>query len=153
MDSFINIILENLPWFWIAVMIICIVIESCTFSLTTLWFACGAFLSIFISLTPLPFRWQVLIFAVVSCLLLILTRPLLLKKMQERKESRTNVDSLIGKKIQVTKNISQFSKGEIKTNGIIWSAESEDGSEISEGTVCVIVKITGNTLTVKPENK
>lgn len=144
-------ILNNLPWFWIAVMTVCIVIESCTLTLTTLWFACGAFVSIFFSLTPLPFRWQLLIFAVVSCVLLVLTRPVLLKKMQKRKESMTNVDALIGQKVPVTKIIKEFEKGEVKCNGTFWPASSVDGSEIAEGTVCIISGITGNTLVIKPE--
>lgn len=143
------LILNNLPWFWIAVMVVCIVIESLTLTLTTLWFACGAFVTIFISMTPLPFRWQVLIFAVLSCVLLVLTRPLLLKKMRERRESKTNVDAIIGQKVLVTKAITQFDKGEVKCSGTYWPAESKDGSELPEGSVCRILRIQGNTVTVE----
>jgi membrane protein implicated in regulation of membrane protease activity len=143
------LILNNLPWFWIAVMIVCIVIESLTLTLTTLWFACGAFVTIFISMTPLPFRWQVLIFAVISCVLLVLTRPLLLKKMNKRRESKTNVDAIIGQEVLVTKTITQFDKGEVKCSGTYWPAESKDGSELPEGSVCRILSIQGNTVTVE----
>jgi membrane protein implicated in regulation of membrane protease activity len=143
------LILNNLPWFWIAVMIVCIIIESFTLTLTTLWFACGAFVTIFISMTPLPFRWQVLIFAVLSCVLLVLTRPLLLKKMRERRESKTNVDAIIGQKVLVTKAITQFDKGEVKCSGTYWPAESKDGSKLPAGSVCRILSIQGNTVTVE----
>jgi membrane protein implicated in regulation of membrane protease activity len=39
----------------------------------------------------------------------------------------------------------------VKCSGTFWPASSADGSEIAEGTVCMITGITGNTLTVKPE--
>ena len=40
-------ILNNLPWFWLIVVVLCIVIESLSMALTTIWFACGAFAMIF----------------------------------------------------------------------------------------------------------
>lgn len=146
-------ILNNLPWFWVGVMIVCVVIESFTLTLTTLWFSCGAFITIFVSMTPMPFRWQVLIFVVLSCVLLVLTRPLLLKKMQGRKESRTNVNAVIGLTVPVTKTITQFSKGEVKCNGTYWPAESKDGKKLDEGTVCKIIGVQGNTVTVEAVEK
>ncbi len=146
-------ILNNLPWFWVGVMIVCVVVESFTLTLTTLWFACGAFITIFVSMTPLPFRWQVLIFVVLSCVLLVLTRPLLLKKMQGRKENRTNVNAVIGLTVPVTKAITQFAKGEVKCNGTYWPAESKDGKELDEGTVCRIISVRGNTVTVEAVGK
>lgn len=146
-------ILNNLPWFWVGVTVVCVVIESLTLTLTTLWFACGAFITIFVSLTPVPFRWQALIFVVISCVLLILTRPLLLKKMQERRENRTNVNALIGMTVPVTKTITQFDKGEVKCSGTYWPAESKDGSRIEEGTVCRILSVQGNTVTVEALEK
>jgi len=153
MSDFGMWLLNNLPWFWVGVMIVCVVIESFTLTLTTIWFACGAFVTIFISMTPIPFRWQAFIFVVISGILLILTRPLLLKKMQKRRESRTNVDAVIGLTVPVTKNITQFDKGEVKCNGTYWPAESKDGKTLEAGTVCRIVSVRGNTVTVETLEK
>ena len=49
--------------------------------------------------------------------------------------------------------VSYFEKGEVKAkNGVIWSAKNadeQDESDIPEGSVCKIVKVDGNTLSVK----
>ena len=146
------LILNNLPWFWLGVMVICIIIEASTFSLTTIWFAIGALVSVFVAMTPLAFQWQLLIFAVISLLLLILTRPVALRYLKNRKETRTNVNALIGQEVPVTKEITQFEKGEVKCEGKIWSAVSQNHNTIAAGSVCVIKSIKGNTVSVLPKD-
>ncbi|MBP3709205.1 MAG: NfeD family protein [Treponema sp.] len=142
-------VLNNLPWFWLAVVIVCVVIEALSFALTTIWFGCGALVMIFLSLMPLPFKWQLLIFVTISLVLLIFTRPLAAKKLAKRMP--TNADSLIGKKARVTQKITELDKGAIKVNGVIWTAKAEDDSEITEGTECRIVRLEGNTAIVTVE--
>ncbi|MFC2331317.1 MAG: NfeD family protein [Treponema sp.] len=140
--------LQNaLPWFWLAIMVILIVIEAFTFSLTTIWGAIACIPLIFIARTQLEFKWQILIFAFLSLILLVFTRPFAVKKL---KISKTNVNGLIGQDVIVTKKIGTLEKGEVKSSaGVIWSAKSRDGSEIKSGTVCSIVALSGNTLEVE----
>lgn len=140
--------LQNaLPWFWLAIMVILIVIEALTFSLTTIWGAIACIPLIFIARTQLEFKWQILIFAFLSLILLVFTRPFAVKKL---KISKTNVNGLIGQDVIVTKKIGTLEKGEVKSSaGVIWSAKSRDGSEIKSGTVCSIVALSGNTLEVE----
>lgn len=140
--------LQNaLPWFWLAIMVILIVIEALTFSLTTIWGAIACIPLIFIARTQLEFKWQILIFAFLSLILLVFTRPFAVKKL---KISKTNVNGLIGQDVIVTKKIGALEKGEVKSSaGVIWSAKSRDGSEIKSGTVCSIVALSGNTLEVE----
>ncbi|MBQ9495094.1 MAG: NfeD family protein [Treponema sp.] len=142
-------ILNNLTWFWLAVVIVCVIIESLTFALTTIWFGCGAVVMIFLSLTPLPFKWQLLIFVTISLVLLIFTRPLVAKKLAKRVP--TNADGLIGKKALVTQKITDLDKGAIKVNGVIWTAKAENDSDIAEGVECRIVRLEGNTAIVAVE--
>ena len=85
MDSIIPVLAENLPWVWVAVTVLCIVIESLTLSLTTIWFGISAFAMVFIAFTPLPFSAQLFIFTAVSFVLLIFTRPLVKKKLSQKK--------------------------------------------------------------------
>jgi membrane protein implicated in regulation of membrane protease activity len=80
---------------------------------------------------------------------LIFTRPLAVKKFKMGKE-KTNVDSLVGKHALVVKNIGEFEKGEVKISGQIWSAISENNSEIAEGTKCEVLRIEGVRLIVRP---
>ena len=47
MAEFFDFILAHLQWLWLAVMVLCIVIEAVTFSLTTVWAAVSALFMIF----------------------------------------------------------------------------------------------------------
>lgn len=107
---------------------------------------------IFLGRLPIPFAVQILIFLILSTVLLFLTRPVLIKKMKIGTE-KTNSDGLIGKKALVVKQITEFEKGEIKINGNIWSAKSEDSSLISENSQCEILRIEGVTAIVRNLNK
>jgi len=129
-------------WVWLALMIIFAVIEGFTMGLTTIWFALGALVMIFISFLPIPIVFQVMIFLVISTAFLIFTRPLAIKKFKTGKV-KTNVDSLIGKNAIVTKKITEFEKGEIKLNGQIWSARTENGIVLDEGVKCTVMRIEG----------
>ena len=130
-------------WLWLAAALILTVIELLTaFALTTIWFAIPAVLLIFVSGVVVSFRWQVVIFLVLSLVLLIFARPFAVKKLRVGKE-KTNIDGLIGKTAVVIKTIHEFEKGEIKLNGLMWSAASEDGSVIRAGHVCIVKRIEG----------
>ena len=107
---------------------------------------------IFLGRLPIPFAVQILIFLILSTVLLFLTRPVLIKKMKIGTE-KTNSDGLIGKKALVVKQITEFEKGEIKINGTIWSAKSEDSSLIPENSQCEILRIEGVTAIVRNLNK
>ena len=137
-------------WIWVALTIIFAVIEVFTFGLTTVWFALGAFVMIFISflLVRMPLVAQISIFLVISATLLIFTRPIAIKKLKAGKV-KTNVDSLVGMNGLVVKKISEFEKGEVKLNGQIWSAHSDDNSTIEEGSKCEVVRIEGVHAIVK----
>ena len=115
----ITFLINFLPWFWLAVMIILIVIEALTFSLTTIWGAIACIPLIFIARTQLAFKWQLLIFVLISLVLLIFTRPFAVKKL---KISKTNVNGLIGQDVIVVKRIGSLEKGEVKSSsGVISS--------------------------------
>ena len=147
MNYFSALFLSNSPWLWLILTVIFIVIEAITFSLTTVWFAGGALVLVFLSFFPIPFRWQILIFAVVSFTLLIFTRPFVVKKLRI-KSVPMNSDGLIGKKVLVNEKISELEKGSVKVNGVVWSARTSDGSALEAGCECVIEAIEGATLVV-----
>ena len=129
--------------------IIFALIEVFTLGLTTVWFAIAALIMVFLSFLNIPLSAQILIFLAISALLLIFTRPLAIKKFKMGKE-KTNVDSLIGKYVLVTKKISEFEKGEVKVNGLFWTARSDGNTEIAEGTKCEVLRIEGVHLIVRP---
>jgi membrane protein implicated in regulation of membrane protease activity len=135
-------------WIWVALVIIFALIEVFTLGLTTVWFAIAALLMVFLSFIEIPLTGQILIFLAISGALLFFTRPLAIKKFKIGQE-KTNVDSLIGKHALVIKTIGEFERGEAKINGQIWSARSEDNTEITEGSKCEILRIEGVQLIVR----
>ena len=146
-----NFIISNLPWFWLIMLIVFVVIETFTMSLTTIWAAIASLPLIFIAKTGLPFKWQLLIFVLLTLALVIFTRPFAVKKLKIGKD-KTNVNDMEGQEVLVTKAILQFKKGEAKSkNGVIWTVTSADGTEIPENTICIVTKVQGNTLEIKPK--
>ncbi len=136
-------------WIWIGVLVICCLIEAFTFGLTTIWAGIAAIPLIFIARTSLGFQWQVLIFVIITVVLVIFTRPFAIKKLKIG-NNKTNVNSLIGSEVIVTKKITEFDKGEAKAkNGVIWTATSDNNKTIEKGTVCSIISVEGNTIIIK----
>lgn len=145
MITFFNLLY---PWIWLIIFIVLIAIEAFTFSLTTIWFALGALVMILISLLKLPFSVQLLVWLILSSILLYFTRPYALSKLKVGRV-KTNVDSLVGKSAIVVKTITKHEKGEIKINGVIWGAQTENNDELKNGSECEIVEIQGATALVK----
>ena len=129
-------------WVWVALTILLAIIEAFTLGLTTIWLAIAALVMVFLSFLPIPLVFQIMIFLAISAVLLIFTRPVAIKKLKIGRV-KTNVDNLAGKHALVTRQISEFEKGEVKLNGQFWSARSENDTVIAEGTKCEVVRIEG----------
>lgn len=148
-DFIFNFIPAHLPWFWLALMILFVIIEAATFSLTTIWAALASLVMIALAKTGLPFRWQLLIFLFITIALILFTRPFAVKKLKLGKDA-TNVNTMEGQEVLVTKKISQFEKGQVKaSNGVLWTAAGEENIEIPPKSVCLVTGVQGNTLIVK----
>ncbi|MGI5173515.1 NfeD family protein [Treponema sp. OMZ 840] len=143
-----DVFIQNMPWLWFIIAVLCFVAEMLTMQLTTIWFAIAALITVFVSLLPIPPVLQVFLFLIIACTLLILTRPFVKKKLEARK-IKTNADSLIGQKALVLKDIGEFEKGEIKIEGRVWTAKTADGTLLAAGNKCIIEKIEGVTCIVK----
>lgn len=148
MESILSVLRNFLPWIWVAVTVICIVVESLTLSLTTIWFGISAFVMVFLAFTPIPFIAQVFIFVVMSLILLIFTRPILKKKLT-KKTIATNYERIIGQVAVVTRKITALDKGAIKINGMEWTAAVKEDVVLEEGSKCIIEEIAGVTAYVK----
>ncbi len=125
--------------------------EIFTVSFLLFWFGIGAFLALLTSLVTDSILIQIIVFAISTTLMIIFMKPLVKKFFKENNEVKSNTDSLIGKNGIVVKEINNVeSKGQIKVNGELWSAFSDNFSEIIEvgSTVC-IEDIKGVKLKVK----
>ena len=96
------------------------------------------------------FPVQLIVFFVISLVLLFATRPIAVKYLN-RGRTKTNADSLVGRKAVVTKDIDNLkSEGEAEVSGQIWTARSDDEDvKIPAGAVVEILRISGVKLIVR----
>ena len=133
---------------WMAAIIAFVVVEAATFQFVSIWFAGGALGALIAYLLGASLLGQVTAFALVSALLLILSRPLVKKLVKQRKEP-TNADRLIGQKALVSEDVNNdLATGKLTVNDVVWSVKSEDGSIIKKGTMVTIKAISGVKLIV-----
>lgn len=143
--------IENIMiWIWLGVFVLSVVIEALEPDLVSIWFAAGALLAIILSIIPgVPFWVEVIVFLVIAFVLIFTIRPLA-KKFLIKTEIKSNVEEKIGEKCLVIKTISELSHGEVKLNGVIWTAVAKNKEEtIDEQSLVIIVGIDGNKLVVE----
>ena len=128
---------------WLILMIVFILMETTTVMLVSVWFAAGALVALILSLFSLPLPVQVIAFAVVSCGLLALLRPMV-QKFLKPKIVKTNVDSVIGSTGPVTVAIeNNTAVGQVKLGALYWTARSTTGNPIPEGTLVRVDRVEG----------
>ena len=139
---------------WLITLVILIVIEIVTMGLTTIWFAGGALIALFLAVADLSIYIQTGVFFLVSIVLLVCTRPLAVKYFN-RKVEKTNMDSIIGKKAIVLSEINNLKEtGLVSLNGMEWSARAYEGeSIIIAGAVVIVKAVEGVKLMVVEEGK
>ena len=133
------------PLLWLVILAIFLIIEA-----VTVWFAGGALLAAIASAAGADIIVQWILFLIVSLILLIFTRPLAVRYMK-RGVTRTNVNSLIGKRAVVIQKIDNLSQmGQVRINDIEWMARTESDEEtIPEKSVVEIEAVQGVKLIVK----
>ncbi len=143
-------------WIWFGLTVALLATEIATTELVAVWFAAATLIMGLIAgfFPTLGIVWQILIFAVLTAVLVFATRPLVKKWMKRDKQKATNLDLIICSKALVTEEIdNDLGCGAVKINGLIWSARSEDGSKIENGTLVFVKEIQGNKAIVSLENK
>lgn len=137
--------------FWLALLIIFLVVEAATVGLVSIWFASGSLVALIVSFIT-PNVWiQAIAFLVVSFLCLLAVRPLTRRYIYPKRIA-TNADQVIGAEGVVTESIDNLgAHGQVKVRGAIWTAraESEEGA-ISEGAHVRVLRIEGVKLIVSP---
>ena len=137
-----------MSFFWFALMVSLIILEANTAQLISIWFAGGSFFALICALCGLNQWVQATVFVISSAILLIFTRKIV-AKLKTNKDTKTNIDALIGKSAVVLDDIVNLKEsGSIKINGIIWSARSKTGEDIPKDTVVTVEEIIGVKLIV-----
>lgn len=145
----IDFIMSNLFWFWLAIFVIMVIVEAMTIALVSIWCGISALIMIFLSRTEMPFKWQLLVFLLISVILILFTRPFFVKKLKLGK-NKMNAEAIEGTKMKVIDPITQFQKGTVKAqNGVVWNAESDTEEPLESGDICIVKSVKGNTLVVQ----
>ena len=131
---------------WTIIFLILLFVELITINLVSIWFAIGALFSAIVSIFTDSVLIQFLTFLLVSIVTLITTKPVV-KKINKKKFTSTNLDRVIGQQGVVTKRISKDSYGLVKVLGSIWTATSDDFIDV--GSRVIVQKIDGVKLIVK----
>ncbi len=135
---------------WLIAVIVFLVAEAATVALVSVWFAGGALLALIAAALGAGIAVQIAVFTVTSCVLLALMWPLAKKRLNSR-HVRTNADRLIGREVLVTEQVENLKEtGEVKVNGVLWTAVSADGSVIPAGALVRIERLEGAKVYVRP---
>ncbi|MBQ7641244.1 MAG: NfeD family protein [Acholeplasmatales bacterium] len=140
---------EYMIWIWLGVFVLSFILEAITQDLVSIWFGLGALVCVCIS--GFTEWWvQLIVFVAVSAIALLATRPLV-KKILDRNERKTNSDDYVGQKVKTITDVTKFDGGEVKLNGIVYTAIlMEDSDETIEKDIVVeVVAIKGNRLVIK----
>ena len=139
---------------WLILLVIFLIVEAaCPIHLVSLWFAAGALVAAIVSMLGGPVWLQIVLFLVVSVSLLVALWPIT-KKFLQPKISPTNVDANIGIQCYVTAAVDNLAaQGQIKLNGLEWTARSTTGETIPEGTLVQVDRIEGVKAFVTPVQK
>lgn len=137
-------------FFWLAMVILFLVMEGSTVALVSIWFAAGSLTAMITALLGGPLWLQVILFLGISAGLLALLRPLVRKYIRP-KITATNVDSLVGSRGYVTETVDNLAaSGQVKLGAMPWTARSTDGSPIEAGTLVQVDRIEGVKAYVSP---
>ena len=134
---------------WLVIGIIFMIIEAMTVALLTIWFVGGAVAAMILAALGASTLVQVIGFLLVSIILLLLARPIIHKR--NLTTVRTNADRLVGKVGVVTKEVTEFSNGQGRVAGQIWTIQHVNRTSLPVDTRFIVQAIDGVKLIVTEE--
>ena len=147
----IDFFTSNLWLIWVIISILCLILELSSGDFFILCFAIGAAVSAIVAGCGATLTWQIILFAVVSALSLLLVRPALIRKLHKpQRERLSNAEAMIGQEGRVSENIEAGGYGRVAIDGDDWKARSADGSAIDKDVRVRVVKMDSIILTVEP---
>jgi len=139
-------------WFWLAMIILFLVIEMITISLVSIWFVGGALAAFIVSYFSGNIWIEVVVFLAVSVFLLVLLRPLARKLSVKQKDQMVSgAKAMIGRQAIVTEEIDNVhARGAVQVNGQYWTAKTELFKDtIPKDTIVDIIDVDGVKLIVR----
>ena len=135
--------MNTAPFFWLIAAVGFLVLEGCTFNMTSIWFAIGAAAALISCLFTDLFRVQALLFIVVSVLCLLAFRPLAAKL--RKAPTATNGDRNLGREATVLTPVTAEEPGRVRLDGCV-----TPGDILNSGDHCRVTEIHSTLLLVEP---
>lgn len=133
---------------WLGLVVVTIIIEFLTLELVSIWVSVGSLVGLILELCGVPLEWQIVVAVVVTIVCILGLRRFCVKFLLKSKE-KTNMDIYIGAKEKLVTKIDGDGLGSIRINGVTWSAKSENGESIKEGSLVEILRLEGNRFVVR----
>ena len=150
--------IESYAWiFWLALILVFVIVEVLTVNLTFLMLALGSAGGLLFGAFGVPWWAQIVIAAVIAVLLLFAVRPALLRALKRGGDpARSNVSALLG--ISGTATADFFGNaGHVKlANGETWTARvvgPTANQPLEEGADVIVTAIEGATAVVVPAER
>ncbi|MCL6517831.1 NfeD family protein [Alicyclobacillus sp.] len=134
-------------WIWLVVAFAIGIVEVATFTFVLLWIAIGAFITAVLSPLIGSVWGQLLLFAIVSTVLLVATRPLV-RRWRQRRTYPERRETMIHKRGVVVEEAQPGAFATVRVQGELWSARSDH--PLRRGQAIVVRDATATVLTVEP---
>ena len=136
--------------FWVAALVVFLIVEAVTAGLVSIWFVFGSLVALICAALGAAVWLQIFWFVIVSVATLVLTRPLV-KRYVDSRSVATNADRSIGRAAVVTERIDNLAaSGAVKLDGVVWTARStDDAVAIETGERVTVRAIEGVKLIVE----
>lgn len=139
--------MDTVTALWVIFAVLFAIIECMTVQLVSIWFCVSSVVAAVLYYFTKSLYVSMIVFVVLSAVLILATRPFV-KRVVNINHQPTNADRIIGKKAIVTTKIEpDLNLGQIKVDGQVWSAKSDE--IIFEGETVEIEKIEGVKVVVK----
>jgi inner membrane protein len=92
-----------------------------------------------------------LIFSGLSVLSLLVFRGPLLRRLKSDKPAERQIDSLVGVVVVLSEDIAAHAIGKAELRGTSWNVENASDAALAAGRRCVVVRLEGLKLVVRPE--
>ena len=137
----------NVNWYivgWLVLVVVFLAIELSTVTLTSIWFAAGSLIALFVAMAGGGFGLQMIAFIIAAFGMFFATKPWA-EKVINRKKTSTNADRAIGEEVRVLERISNLDQtGMVIVHGQEWTARTDDDKIIIEqGELVRILRISG----------
>ena len=139
-----NSMLQYMPYVWTFILIMSVLVEAATATLTTIWFMPAGFICLILSIFELSLPVQIVTYIVLGAAALVLSKTVFKNKLGPTKKTPTNADRILGETAVVTVAINnELAEGEILVRGQHWSARSAGGEKVAVGERVTVERIEG----------